>query len=170
LLVQQLPGIRAAWDVNGERLRIRTDPLSLGLRSLTRLGTLVTFILSLVGFVTYFVLSARQRLTTYGILRSLGISPGQLYGALLIEQVILIAAGISLGVLLGLLLNAMILPDLPVALGGGQAVPPFIPQENWTRVLRLIAGLSLAYLGALLMGALLLWHTQIHRVLRIGEE
>ncbi|MFN2198731.1 MAG: FtsX-like permease family protein [Anaerolineales bacterium] len=170
LLVQQLPGIRAAWDVNGERLRIRTDPLSLGLRSLTSLGTLVTFILSLVGFVTYFVLSARQRLTTYGILRSLGISPGQLYGALLIEQVILIAAGISLGVLLGLLLNAMILPDLPVALGGGQAVPPFIPQENWTRVLRLIAGLSLAYLGALLMGALLLWHTQIHRVLRIGEE
>jgi predicted lysophospholipase L1 biosynthesis ABC-type transport system permease subunit len=144
--------------------------LALGLRGVTTLGTLVTFILSLVGFITYFILSARQRMTTYGVLRSLGISPGQLYGSLLVEQSVLILAGMALGIGMGVLLNRLILPDLPVVLGGGPPVPPFIPQDNWPAVLRLILGLGVAYLLALAVGTLLLMRTRMHRVLRIGEE
>jgi hypothetical protein len=164
------PGASNILDIPSEIARVKADPLALGLRGVTTLGTLVTFILSLVGFITYFILSARQRMTTYGVLRSLGISPGQLYGSLLVEQSVLILAGMALGIGMGVLLNRLILPDLPVVLGGGPPVPPFIPQDNWPAVLRLILGLGVAYLLALAVGTLLLMRTRMHRVLRIGEE
>lgn len=166
----ELPGVLATWDVPQEMLRISSDPLVLGLRSVITLGTIVTFVLSLVGFITYFILSVRQRTTTYGVLRSLGMAPGQLYGALLVEQLVLIAAGLGLGVLMGLALNRLILPDLPLVLGDRPPVPPFIPQDDWVALLRIVAALALSYLAALAVGALLLWRTQVHRVLRIGEE
>ncbi len=169
-LFDRYPAADRTWELNSELARIQSDPFSLGLRTVTTLGTLVTFLLSLVGFITYFILSARQRATVYGILRSLGMSPAQLYGSLIIEQIVLIAAGVGLGVVLGILLNRLILPDLPVVLGDAPPVPPFQARENLSLVLRVIGGLSLAYLLALFVGTVLLWRSEIHRILRIGEE
>jgi hypothetical protein len=169
-VIDMYPTAERVWELNAELARIQSDPFSLGLRTVTILGTLVTFLLSLVGFLTYFILSARQRATVYGILRSLGLSPTQLYGSLIIEQIVLITAGVGLGVLLGVLLNRLILPDLPLVLGDTPPVPPFQVRENWNLVLQVIGGLSLAYLITLAMGTALLWRTEIHRILRIGEE
>ena len=56
-----------------ERKVYKADPLTLGLRSVIFLGYSLTLILSLVGFATYFYLTARQRGAIYGILRSLGL-------------------------------------------------------------------------------------------------
>ena len=149
---------------------IKADPLSLGLRSVTFMGYILTVVLSLVGFVTYFYMSARQRGTTYSVLRSMGLSRRQLYGSLVLEQVILISIGLALGTLLGFLLNKMILPGVPVSLGDRPPIPPFIPQENWEAVRRLYIGLTAAFLITLGAATVLLWRSRIHRILRIGQE
>jgi ABC-type lipoprotein release transport system permease subunit len=115
-------------------------------------------------------MSARRREMAYGVLRTMGLSPGQLYVSLVVEQVVLIASGLALGVLLGAILNSLVLPSLPITLGKLPPVPPFRAYSDWAAVGRIVLVLGGALLVSLTVATLLLWRARIHRVLRIGEE
>jgi ABC-type antimicrobial peptide transport system permease subunit len=169
-LLLSFPYTTQTWELNAELLALRADPLMLGIRSVTYLAYILTTVLSLVGFATHFYMSARQREIQFGILRSLGLSPGQLYGWLSLEQIIMILAGLSLGTLLGILLNKLILPGLPISFGDKPAIPPFITLENWAAVFKLYLTLLLAFISTLGIATLILWRSNIHRALRIGQE
>ena len=169
-LLDEFPQANRAWDVEAERINFKSDPLTLGLRNVIFLGYSLPLVLSLVGFATYFYLSARQRESIYGILRSLGLSTRQLYTSLVLEQLVLITAGLSLGVFLGIMLNRIILPGLPISFGDIPPIPPFQPQEDWIAVYRLIFILLISFCITLGIGTLLLWRTKLHQILRIGEE
>lgn len=169
-LLEDLPQVTNAWEVENERRVYKSDPLTLGLRSVIFLGYSFTLLLSLVGFTTYFYLNARQRESVYGILRSLGLSTRQLYGSLILEQLVLISAGLALGVFLGSLLNEIILPGLPISYGDVPPIPPFVPQEDWIAVIKLVLIMISSFVLTLAIGTYLLWRTRLHQVLRIGEE
>lgn len=158
------------WDVESERIKFKSDPLTLGLRTVIFLGFSMTLLLSLVGFTTYFYMNARHRSSIYGILRSLGITTLQLYASLVIEQLILILSGLAIGIFLGLLLNDIILPGLPISFGGLPAIPPFIPYEDWDAIISMTFLLIIFFLITLAIGTFLLWRMKLHRILRIGEE
>ncbi len=167
---QHFPDATRSMDRLTEQAAIRADPLTLGLRSVTILGTALTALLSLAGFTTHFYLSARQRETAYSILRSLGLSTGQLYQTLVLEQVVMIIAGLALGLLLGWVLNQLVLPSLPLSLGDRPPVPPMVPLEDWQAILRFTLGLSGAFLVILGGATALLWRVNVHRLMRIGQD
>ena len=170
VISQQFPDASRSMDRYTEQAAIRADPLTLGLRSVTILGTALTALLSLAGFATHFYLSARQRETAYSILRSLGLSTGQLYLTLVLEQVVMIIAGLLLGILLGWVLNQLVLPSLPLSLGDRPPVPPMIPLENWQSIIHFTLGLSGAFLVILGGATALLWRVNVHRLMRIGQD
>jgi putative ABC transport system permease protein len=157
-------------DADGVRRAMKSDPMALGLRSVTTFGFIITAMLSLIGFATYFYISARQRETNYGILRSIGLAPNQLYISLVLEQVVLIFFGLALGTGLGVLINLMTLSGLPINLGEQGSVPPFIPYSDWNMVGKLYAALVISFMATLGIATVLLWRSKIHRALRIGEE
>lgn len=165
-----LPMAIEIWEAEAVRLALKASPMGLGLRSVTLFGYLLTALLSLVGFATYFYMNTRQREAQYGILRSMGLSAAQLYGSLIVEQIILIVSGLAFGTVLGLLLNQLVLPDLPIGLGDRPPVPPFYPQEDWLAVGRIYLALMLAFLASLGVATAFLVRGRIHRVLRIGQE
>jgi len=151
-------------------VELRTNPLIIGLRSVTLFGYFLTTVLSLVGFGTHFYLSTRKRAANYSILRALGLSPRQLYTTLLVEQTILMLSGLALGTVLGILLNQLTLSGLPLRLGELDTIPPFMVQTDWVLIVRVYFTLVVAFLISLGMAITFLWRVQIHRVLRIGEE
>ncbi len=169
-LTESFPNSVKIWETDAVRRAIKADPLSLGLRTVTFLGYLLTAGLSLVGFATHFYMSARQREANYGILRSLGLSSRQLYTSLMFEQLILIIFGLALGTVLGALLNRLVLPGLPISLGDRPPVPPFIPQEDWWAVLRIYFILLSTFVVSIGIATILLWRSRLHQVLRIGQE
>ena len=169
-LAPLVPNLAQSWEAEAVRKTYKANPLALGLRSVTFFGYALTVLLSLVGFATHFYMNARQRATTYGVMRALGMSPRQLYGSLMLEQVILILTGLALGTGLGVLLNLITLPRLPIALGDSPPVPPFYPHSDWLAVGRIYIFLALAFLVTLSIATVLLWRARIHRVLRIGQE
>lgn len=152
------------------RKAIKADPLALGLRSVTLFGYLLTAVLSLAGFGTHFYLTTRQHSRTYVVLRALGLSTRQLYAMLLLEQVVLIVSGLALGTGLGLLLNQLTLPGLPLSLGGRPPVPPFLAETDWRAVGRIYLSLALAFLASLGLATGALWRAKLHRQLRVDEE
>ena len=149
---------------------LRAQPLALGLRSGATFGFLLTTVLSLVGFGTNFYLNTSQRTVTYGVLRALGLSTWQLYSSLLLEQVIMVVSGLTLGTLLGIGLNQLTLPGLPLRLGEMANIPPTIPKTDWQVVISIYLTLAVAYLISIGIGTFFLWRMEIHRVVRIGEE
>jgi ABC-type antimicrobial peptide transport system permease subunit len=169
-LLENYPQAIDSKDIESERILYKSNPLTLGLRSVIFLGYSLTLLLSLVGFTTFFYLSARQRESIYGMLRSLGLSTKQLYASLVIEQLILVIAGLALGVFLGAMLNKINLPGLPISFGDAPPVPPFIPREDWLAVAQLGLILICSFVLTLGIGTYLLWRTKLHQVLRVGEE
>ena len=168
--LSRLSGVEEAIEQETVRRTIKADPMALGLRSVTLFGYLLTTTLSLIGFATHFYLSAKQKEAIYGVLRSIGMSPGQLYGVLVLEQVVLILAGLAIGTLLGVVLNQITLPGLPITFGDRPATPPFIAQNDWTAVMQIYLTLAIAFFISLGIATLLLWRTKLHQVLRVGEE
>jgi hypothetical protein len=158
------------WEADAIQSTIKADPMALGLRSVTFYGYALTSLLSIVGFVTYFYMSARRREMSYGVLRSMGLSPWQLYASLVIEQVVLIVSGLALGTLLGAILNSLVLPGLPITLAELPPVPPFRTYSDWAAVGRIYLVLGSVLLIGLSVATVLLWRARVHRVLRIGEE
>ena len=165
-----IPQVKREWELESERIFMKSDPLTLGLRSVIFLGYSLTLLLSLVGFATYMFLSARKRASVYGILRSLGLSTSQLYSSLVLEQLILIFSGLSLGILLGSLINKIVLPGLPISFADIPPIPPFVPKEDWASIFRLILIMLGGFLITLAIGTFLLWRLKLHQVLRVGEE
>ena len=169
-LSPRVPMLSQSWRAESVRQTLKANPLALGLRSVTLLGSALTLLLSLVGFATHFYLTARQREMLYGVMRAMGMSSRQLYGSLVLEQAVLILAGLVLGTGLGTLLNEITLPRLPVSLAEQPPIPPFVPREDWLAVGWLYLGLGVAFLLMLGIVTTLLWRARIDRTLRIGQE
>jgi hypothetical protein len=169
-LARRVPSVSGIWEREAIRRTMGADPMAVGLRGVTFFGYALTSFLSLVGFGTHFVLSARRRATSYGVLRAMGASAGQIYNSLIVEQLVLIVFGLGFGTCLGVLLNRLVLPGLPLTLGAQAAVPPFYPLEDWWAVGRLYLALSLAFLVILGGATIWLWQARVHRILRIGQE
>jgi ABC-type antimicrobial peptide transport system permease subunit len=169
-LANQVPMLSASWEAENVRQTLKANPLALGLRGVTFFGSALTILLSLVGFATHFYLTVRQRDTLYGVMRAMGMSPRQLYAWIVVEQAVLILAGLILGTGLGVLLNQITLPRLPVSLGDRPPVPPFVPKTDWLAISELYLVLAVAFIIILSIVTALLWRARVHRVLRIGQE
>jgi hypothetical protein len=169
-LSSRVPTLTQSWDAESVRKTLKANPLALGLRGVTFFGSALTIFLSLVGFATHFYLTIRQRETLFGVMRALGMSSRQVYRSIVIEQAILILTGLALGTGLGVLLNQITLPRLPVSLGDTQPVPPFLARADWLAVGLLYLLLAIAFMVILGIVTALLWRARVHRVLRIGQE
>jgi putative ABC transport system permease protein len=149
---------------------LKANPLALGLRGVTFFGSMLTILLSLVGFATHFYLSVSQREMLYGVMRAMGMSSRQLYRSIVFEQTILILTGLVLGTGLGVLLNQITMPRLPVSLGDRPPIPPFVPRVDWWTIGWLYLFLAVAFPVILGIVTALLRRARIHRILRIGQE
>jgi putative ABC transport system permease protein len=165
-----VPMLSQSWQEESVRKALKANPLALGLRAVTFFGAALMVLLSLVGFASHFYLSIRQQEILYGVMRALGLSPRQLYRWLIIEQAVLILAGLVLGTVLGLLLNQVTLPRLPVSLGDQQPIPPFAPRTDWPALAGLYVLLAVALALTLGIVTTLLRRARVHRSLRIGQE
>jgi hypothetical protein len=89
---------------------------------------------------------------------------------LAVEQALMILAGLLMGTLLGLLLNRLVLPGLPLSLGGRPPIPPLLPLTSWGSLFQFYLFLVLAFSLVLGSATVMLWRARLQRLLRIGQE
>jgi FtsX-like permease family len=102
-------------QVNDRRTLIansRADPLYLGLAGLLLIGAAASMLLAILGNLLASWLNVRSRLTSFAVLRALGITPRQVVGIIAWEQSIVYATALAMGGAFGALLSAMALPAL----------------------------------------------------------
>ena len=152
----------------------QSNPTNGGMRGLLLIGAFTAALLAVLGALVQAIIAARQRTTQFAILRTLGMSSGQLTGLLLSEQTVVYLFGLLGGTLLGLILTTATWPYLtfsaaavdPTTVG----VPPYVLSVNWLTVGLFYGALLLAFVLALAIAARHAATIGLGKALRLGED
>lgn len=150
--------------------QLRTDPVALARVGVLVLGSIVAAIFALAGFAVNALISTRERLTEFALLRALGLSPRQLVSSLMIEHGFLAAISLVLGSGLGVLLAIGVLPMVTINQQAAVVFPAATVSIPWLEmgVLLVAAALAVALVSAAV--AILLRRQGLGELLRIGDD
>jgi ABC-type lipoprotein release transport system permease subunit len=160
----------AVVDRQDLRRAMRDDPLGSGLQGALFLGFLAALAFAAIGFAVNAAVSARERLTEFGLMRALGISSRQIFGLLGVEQAFLVALGVLGGVALGAIVARLVVPHIVLTAQATTVSPPVIMSTPWLLIL-ILAGAVVGLLGFIVavLGASLR-RAGLGATLRIGED
>jgi ABC-type lipoprotein release transport system permease subunit len=170
-ILGQDPFLSRSVDSREQRARtLLSDPVALGAIGSLSLGFVAAIIFAGVGFVVSAIVSARERMTEFALLRALGLSPRQLLRWMTLENGILLLIALIGGTLLGLALSWLILPLISVTQRATRVFPEVDVVIPWTTIILLELGV-IAVLG-LIVGllALILRRVGLGSMLRLGED
>ena len=110
---------------------LSTDPVALGISGALYIGFAAAAIFAVIGFAVSSAISAAERKTEFAVLRSVGLSRGQLSGALAIEGGLTACLALAVGTALGVLLAWFVLPYVSLSGEGGRPFPDVIVHFPW---------------------------------------
>lgn len=149
---------------------LRSDPVALGIIGALSLGFVAATLFAAIGFAVGAVVSARERLTEFSLLRAVGLSPRQLTGWLSLENGAVVAFSVAGGTVLGLALSWLVLPLVSLTPDALAAFPYPIVTVPWFTLLRI----ELLLVGVLVVVVLvltrLLRRVVLASALRFGED
>ena len=166
---EDLP-VLAAYDVDGELERLRSDPRRVGIFGVLSVGFAGILLLALVLFAYQAVLTYRRRRAQVGILRATGMSSLQLARWLATENSLSGALAVVVGLGIGAVVSGTFLIVLEGAVGGAAGAPSFEAVVAWSRALQ-FAGIAL---GAMAIGIVVSFvaarRVNIQRAIQLAEE
>ena len=151
-----------------------SNPISAGMRGLLLVGAITAALLAVLGSIIQSLLAARQRARQFAVLRTFGMSGGQLTGLLLGEQIVVYFFGLLGGTILGVILVTATLPFLQFSDSSIDAtrlgVPPYLLAFNAPNAALFYAALLLAFAAALAIAARYATRLGLGSTLRLGED
>ena len=160
--------MRLACSSGATRLIVSAHaPEYSGFVGLLTVGYVAAALLTIIGFSIHAAVSLRRRFVQLGILRALGLSLGQMVGAIATETVTLVASGVTGGTLLGIWMSHLFVPLLYIE---PQAqVPPFIVSIAWHDILRLYLFFGVMLLLVILSVVALLMRMKSFEAVKLGQ-
>ena len=149
---------------------LQSDPVALGTIGSLALGFFAATVFAAVGFAVSAVVSARERITEFALLRAVGLSPRQLAAWLFLEHGVLVLISLAFGGLIGLGLAWLVLPLIAITQDATSAVPEVIVVYPWRTIIGLelavvaVVGVIIAVLAAVLR------RSGLGTLLRMGED
>ena len=165
-------GVKLAMLDNARQqlITVKNNAFYLGLNGSLTLGFLLSMLVTLIGYVMYWVLTLGARKLQYGVFRAMGMPFRQLLSILAWEQLLTFGFAFAIGMAAGKLSNILFLPALRLYLHADKQVPPFtvvsMPQDE--QVIYTFIAVTLA-IGIGIVG-FLLSRMQIHQAVKLGED
>jgi putative ABC transport system permease protein len=147
----------------------QAQPQRQGLFGLLSVGFIAAGMLTLLGFLLAALITARQRAIELGVLRALGMTSVQATGALAIEHMLLVAAGIGAGTSIGVAAAALVVPFLQMGAGPQPGTPPYPPQIAWDQVTIIYIVFGVALMLALLVLSWVLGRMKLFQAVKLGD-
>lgn len=165
-------GLRISYInyANQELIKMKNDPLIQGTNGALTLGFAAAMIITLVGFLIYWIISIQSRALHFGILRAMGLSLARVIGILAVEQVLLSGTAIVAGILIGGLTGKLYIPLLQMVYSSTEQVPPFRIVAEAGDYIKIYAVIGFM----LLIGFTALWRLiariKIVQAVKLGED
>jgi hypothetical protein len=157
-------------DRIGRAESLKTDPVALGTIGALSLGFVAAATFAAVGFSVSSVVSARERVGEFALLRALGLSSRQLGGWLSIDHGILVIASLVLGTLVGVVLTWVILPFVSITQEASIAIPDVAVVYPWRTILLLEVSVVVVLGAVVAVLAALVRRLGLTSLLRLGND
>lgn len=163
-LVDSITGIR---DRQSDITREKSDSMVMALNGTFSLGFVATMIISMLGFLLYWILNVRKRRLQFGILRAMGMTKGKLTLMLMWEHLMTSGVAVIVGMIVGLLTTGLFLPVLEKSY---ESVLPLKMEYNIIDSIRIfIIVVAMILLGILII-AQFIRKLKINEAVKIGED
>ena len=150
--------------------QLTDNPVALGVIGALAIGSIASLIVAVIGFVVSSVVSTRERLGEFALLRALGLSPAQLSAWLTMENAFLLTAGAVAGIGLGLVLSWLVLPFVTLTADARVVVPPVLVEIPWPAIGFVILLAAIALVATVIVIGAILRRVQVSGVLRAGQD
>ncbi len=117
--------------------QLQGDPVGLGVVGALLLGAIAATLFAALGFLVSASASIESRADDFGLLRALGLTDGQLLRWLAVEQGLLLAIGVAVGIGLGVAFAWVILPAVNFT---AEREPGRCPRPPWSCPGQVLAG------------------------------
>ena len=156
-------------DVTTLIAREQSRPQRQGLFGVLTIGFLTAGVLTLLGFLVAGFITARRRAIELGMLRALGLNGSGVAAALLLEQLLLIGAGLAAGSGIGALAALLIVPFMQVGVGPYPGVPAYPPRLAWESMAGIYAAFGATLTLSLLALGASLARVRLFQAVKLGD-
>jgi putative ABC transport system permease protein len=157
-------------DTSQQVIKNRNNPILQGVNGALTLGFMVTMVITAVGFLIYWIMSIRNRILQFGILRAMGLRLSELIQMLVLEQMLISLVAILIGAVIGSVTGNIFVPMLKLAFSTSDQVPPFKVMAytgDYIKIYVIVA--AIIAIGLIVIGRFVA-KIKIAQAIKLGED
>ncbi len=151
-------------------IREKNEPQLQGMNGALTMSFVIIMIMTIIGFLIYWILSIRSRTLQFGILRAMGVTFREIIGIIGYEQILVSGVSIAMSFIIGGITSDLFVPLFRSMYNPIDQVPPFrvaALQSDYVKIyviIVLMLGGGFAILGSLIK------KLDINKALKLGED
>ncbi|MCM1461586.1 MAG: ABC transporter permease [Bacteroides sp.] len=162
--------IESITDASQLLIREKNEPQLQGMNGALTMSFIIIMVMTVIGFLIYWILSIRSRTLQFGILCAMGVTFKEIVGIIGYEQILVSGVSIAMSFLIGGVVSDLFVPLFRSMYRPADQVPPFrvaAAQSDYIKIYILIVlmlGGGFAILGRLIK------KININKALKLGED
>ncbi len=148
----------------------KTDPELQGMNGALTLGFVVIMLMTVIGFLIYWIISIRSRTLQFGVLRAMGVTFKEIIATLGYEQLLVSVASIAAGFVLGGIASDLFIPLFRTMYDANNQTPPFIVQGEGGDYIKMYVLIAIMLLGGFAILGGIIRKININKALKLGED
>lgn len=148
----------------------KTDPELQGMNGALTLGFVVIMLMTVIGFLIYWIISIRSRTLQFGVLRAMGVTFKEIIGTLGYEQLLVSVASIAAGFVLGGIASDIFIPLFRTMYDANNQTPPFIVQGEGGDYIKMYIIIAIMLVGGFTILGGIIKRININKALKLGED
>ncbi|WP_160646939.1 ABC transporter permease [Chengkuizengella marina] len=155
---------------NAQIIKVKNDPFQLAINGVMTLGFIISILISLCGFLLYWILTLKGRTLQLGMLRAMGLRFSELVKMLILEQTLTTGAAMIMGIITGVVTSRLFVTLFQITFNPLEQVPPFqvVIDPSDQRQIYIIVSMIIL-IGIMILGYMLS-RIKIHQALKLGED
>lgn len=162
--------IQRIIDSNQLLIEEKTDPALQGMNGALTLGFVVIMLMTVIGFLIYWIISIRSRTLQFGVLRAMGVTFREIIATLGWEQLLVSLVSIAAGFVIGGVTSDLFVPMFRTMYDASDQVPPFIVQGDPGDYIKMYIIIAIMLAGGFAVLGGIIKRININKALKLGED
>ena len=162
--------IQRIQDSSQMLIEEKTDPALQGMNGALTLGFVVIMLMTVIGFLIYWIISIRSRTLQFGVLRAMGVTFREVISTLGWEQLLVSLVSIAMGFVIGGIASDMFVPMFRTMYDAADQVPPFRVQGDPGDYIKMYVIIAIMLIGGFAVLGGIIRKININKALKLGED
>ncbi len=157
-------------DASQRIISIKNQPQLQGMNGALTLSFVIIMIMTIIGFLIYWILSIRSRTLQFGILRAMGVTFREIVGIIGYEQLLVSGVSIAMSFVIGGIVSDLFVPLFRSMYNPAEQVPPFLVSASQSDFIKIYVIIVVMLGGGFAILGRLIRKININKALKLGED